>query len=282
VEVTDLYKPARTARTLYVGFDRELPSTRASLPELQRGERAVMFLNAASLSYVFADPFLAAIPFNEIPPPSGDPGLGKLQAALASVLQLPHREDQLRALELLQGFDDLASVAVPALVSLSRSSDPEVALSAFAALLKGVNGEVATVDLLERVNDCLNDYSGGSDSAALINIGGGLRKVTDARSLSSMEALAASRFVVIRRGAMQALRAMKNPPAGATLAARLDDSDKYVRYLAVISLAETFSKYGGYAPSMYLFNRNPEFYVGLWKSWWATEGRAYQPSSDVK
>lgn len=276
VEVADLFKPTRTNPILSVEFDRESPSTLASLPELQPGERAVMFLSSTLSSYVFADPFLAAVPFNELASQSGEPGLQKLQAALDGALRLPNREDQLQAMELLQGFDELARDSMPALVSLSRSSDSEVALSAFASLLKVKDAEAAPAEILEDLNGYLNAHSGLPDSASLINIGSELRKVSDAKSLPSMEALAASRFVVIRRGAMQSLRVMKNPKAGATLAARLDDSDKYVRYLAVISLAETFGKYDDYAPSMYLFDRNPTFYLGLWRSWWTTEGQEYR------
>ena len=36
---------------------------------------------------------------------------------------------------------------------------------------------------------------------------------------------------------------------------------------------ETFGKYGDYVPNMDLFDRNPRFYIGLWKSWWEQEGR---------
>ena len=233
-----------------------------------------MFLNGAASSYVFADPFLAAIPFDEIPRQSGELGLRKLQAALAGVLRSPNPEDQLRAMELLQGFDELSSDTTTALSSLSRSPYPEVALSAFAALLKGEGPKSSTTQILARLNVYLNSYGGGPNSAALINIGSELRQVTDQVSLPSLEALAVSRFVVIRRGAMQALRAMKNPSAAATLVVGLDDPDDYVRYLAVISLAETFGKYEDYAPSMYLFDRNPGFYVGMWKSWWLTEGES--------
>jgi hypothetical protein len=60
---------------------------------------------------------------------------------------------------------------------------------------------------------------------------------------------------------------------------RLDDSDGYIQYLAVISLAETFGKYEDYAPTMYLFDRNPRFYIGLWKSWWVTEGQLKQAAN---
>src|SRR5438876_2036723 len=57
-----------------------------------------------SSSYVFADPYLGVIPFSELPLQSRDWGLKKLQAALAGVLRLPNRGDQIRAMQLLQGL----------------------------------------------------------------------------------------------------------------------------------------------------------------------------------
>ena len=282
VEILDLYKAESTNRHIQVEFDRELPSTSASLPELRNGERALMFLKAGLSSYVFADPFLGVIPFEDLPRHRGGAGLTKLQAALAAVLQMPNREDRVRAVQLLEGFDNLGPDATAALLPLSRSTDPELALSAFGALLKTKGADEVTLETLTRLKSYLDSYGGGSETTALVNVGSQLRSIDDPKALRAIEGLALSRFVVIRRGAMQALRAMKNPDAAPALATRLDDSDGYVRYLAVISLAETFGKYDDYAPSMYLFDRNPGFYLGLWKSWWTTEGQAYQSSPEVK
>jgi hypothetical protein len=278
VEIEDLYKPRSMNQQITVGFDKELPSTRASLPELRQGERALMFLTAASSSYVFADPFLGVIPFDELPQHPGEQGLNRLQASLVSVLQVPNREGQLRAMELLEGFDSLSPDTVPSLLSLGRSSDPEVALAAIAVLLKIKPVDKVTLEALNRLRSISDSQNAGLETTSLINVGSELRNISDPSSLPVMKALALSRFVVIRRGAMQALRALKNPDAASTVVTRLDDSDGYVRYIAVISLAETFNKNDDYAPSMDLFDRNPTFYLDLWKAWWATEGEVHQSS----
>jgi HEAT repeat protein len=72
---------------------------------------------------------------------------------------------------------------------------------------------------------------------------------------------------------------LRSTKAAAALIRRLDDPNGYIRYLAVISLAETFEKNGEYAPNMDLFDRNPAFYIGLWKTWWTTDGQEFHPVS---
>jgi hypothetical protein len=277
VEVSDLYKAQLPNRQISVEFDKELPSTRASLPELRRGERALMFLSASSSSYVFADPFLGVIPFDDLPRPSEGVGIEKLRTALSAVLELPNRDEQVRALELLEGLENLGPDLAPALFSLTRSSDPEVAMSAFAVLVKINGAPDITEAALTSLSAYLDSLNGRSEPLALVKIGSEmalLGKANGVKSFGALKALSASKFVPIRSGAMQALRAMRNPQTAATLVKRLDDPNGYVRYLAVISLAETFGKYEDYAPSMYLFDMNPNFYVGLWKDWWTAEGKA--------
>jgi hypothetical protein len=273
VDVDDDYKSvAPGGRRISVEFDQEIPATSASMPGLQKGERAVMFLKSAGPSdFVFADPFLAAIPFDYLPHQSDGGGLPKLEAAVVGALRRESPREQIRGVELLEGFDEVSLDTISALVPLSRSSDPDVALAAFAVLLKAKRAPYESAEALSRLKSYLDAYS-GPEPPSLINIGSELGHIDSPESLSAVEALSGSKFVEIRRGAMQALRATKNPAAAATLVARLDDPDDYVRYLAVISLAETFGKYEDYAPSMYLFDRNPGFYVGIWKSWWLTEG----------
>ncbi len=280
VEVEDEYKSvASGGGRITVQFDQEIPATSATMPGLQRGERAIMFLKATGRSdFVFADTFLAAIPFSHIPHQSGEAGLRKLEAALVGALRTNSPQEQIRGMELLEGFDEIAPDSLSELMPLSRSADPDVAFAAFAVLLKAKLQPHETDETLSRLRNGLDAYNGEAEPSSLINVANELGHVHDPEAIRATEALSSSRFVEVRRGAMQALRAMKNPRAAATLVARLDDSDDYTRYLAVISLAETFSKYGDYAPSMYLFDRDPGFYLGLWKSWWATEGQAYRSS----
>ncbi len=278
VEVEDLYKPADPPGILIsVEFRREVPATRALGSPLQVGERALMFLKStAPLQYVFADPVLGAVQFSSIPAVPDGEGLGKLQAAIMAVLGNAGRDDQIRALQLLEGFAEIKPHFLSAITTLSRSPDADTALYAFAVLLSGKTGSEADRTTLKALNEYLEQYKGGSEPEALVNIGSELGQMNDNGSLREMESLATSRFVEIRRGAMQALRAEKSPLAAATLVGRLDDSDGYVRYLAVISLAETFGKHHDYAPSMYLCDKNPDTYVNLWTNWWKKEGPTTQ------
>jgi hypothetical protein len=268
VEIVEPYKADRSGRMLLLEFEKQIPPTLASLPEVQQGEMAVMFLRETASSYVFADPFLAAVPFRELPHQAGDLGLKKLQDALGAVLRLQNRGDQIHALELLEGFDTLSPDAIPTLTLLSHSSDPEIALWAFAVLLKAKDTE-GLQEILGNLDAYLNSHNGESSPAALNSISNELRSIDNPMCLRSIETLAGSKLVTVRRGAMEALRTMKSPEAAATLAARLDDSDSYVRYLAVISLAETFGMYGDYAPNMQLFDQAPDPYTYRWKVWLA-------------
>jgi HEAT repeats len=266
VRVENLYKSS--------GPDPVSATVQYEEGQLWKGERAILFLKlTASAVYELADPFIGATPFGSIPPASSNSGLPGLESTLAVLARPPDRDDQMNAMKLLQGFDSLEETTTSELISLSSSKDSQIALSALAVLLKNKRPEN-----VERLRTYLANYSSDSAPISLVSIGTELSQVRDEKALPNLEALTDSMLVSIRMGAMQALRAMKNPKAAGTLVKRLDDTDSYVRYLAVISLAETFGKYGDFAPSMYLFDRNPEFHLGLWKSWWATEGQMFQPN----
>jgi hypothetical protein len=198
--------------------------------------------------------------------------LKKLQATLAAVLRMPNREDQVRAMELLQEFDRIAPDTSPALVTLSRSSDAEVALSAFAVLLKIKGTEDANdVEVLTNLKTYLDSYVGGSELSALMNIGSELGQIGNERTLRAIESLAGSRYLSIRFGAMSAIRRIRSPQSASVLIQRLDDVDNNVRYIAVITLAEIFQKYGDFAPGMGLFDKNPGKYIQLWKDWYRNQ-----------
>jgi hypothetical protein len=274
VEVDDQYKPTTpVGQWISVEFDQEIPATRASMPSIEKGERALMFLDAtASSVYVFADPFLAAVRFYSLPRMPGEQGLKKLQAALAAVLQSPTRDDRMRAMQLLEGFDQIAPDTSPTLVSLSRSPDPEVALSAFAVLLK-IKGPDDTigVQVLTDLKAYLDTHAAVSESEVLVNIGSELGQIGNEKALPALESLAGSRYFPIRFGAMSAIRHIRSPQSAAVLIQHLDDADHNIRYVAVIALAEIFQKYGDYAPGMGLFDKNPEKYVQLWKEWYRNQ-----------
>lgn len=277
VEVNDDYKSITpAARQIFVGFEREIPATRASMPSLESGERAVMFLSSTGPShYTFADPFLGAVPFHSLPLTAGGQGLEKLEQALRAVLLLTDRDDQIQALELLGGFDQATPGTSSALLSLTHSPDPVVVLSAFVVLLK-ISGtpDIDQADLLANLKIYLDSYPLGTEPTQLTNIGSELGHIQSDKALAGLEALSDCRYVPIRFGALSAIRNVRSPNSASVLIRHLDDKDGNVRYVAVIALAEIFQKYGDYAPGMGLFDKNPDFYTRLWKDWWVQEGRA--------
>jgi hypothetical protein len=279
VHILDLYKtPDSNSVTLQVEFEQELPPTRASMPAPSKGETALLFLKASEGSlYGFADPFLGATPFASIRLEHGPLGLLKLQSALAAVARQGTHDDQIRAMRLLQGMDKVSADALTQLTSLSASSDPDVALSAIAALLKS-----GSPDSVERLQNYLLAYEGNAHQPfALISIGTELGQITDSKALPTLEALASSKYLSIRFGAVDALRYFKNPNSSSVLVQRLDDPDSNLRYVAVITLAETFGKSGDYAPTMNLFDAHPDFYTNLWKTWWTSEGKSLSEAASV-
>ena len=275
VEVKDSFKAnnVQPGDRVAVQYDVEEPSTRGSLPSIVKSETALLFLRRTeSGNYVFADPYLGATHFNALPPSPDGVGLTKLQSALVKVIRQNDRNDQIRALRLLEGLNAFRPDTVSALNSLTNSPDPEIALSSIAVLLKTKTPE--SVEILRRY---LETYSGDARPVALLSIGSELGQVRDAGALSAVEALSGSKYLSIKFGAIDALRTMRSPSSAPVLIQRLDDSNNDIRYFALITLAEIFGKSGDYAPLMRQFHENPEKHVALWKDWWSQTGSRLPP-----
>ncbi len=262
VVVIDAYKrPESMHSTLTVEYDDD---------QLRIGEHGILFLRSSSSStFTLADPSGGVTPFALLPVSSSAPDVQKLVSVLLQVARGSSHEDQLNALMLLQGLP-LGPGAIPELTLLANSSDPETAFATFAVLLK-----TQSVEQLERFCLYLRSHRGNLEPLSVLSIGSELGQLRDNRALPFLNELSGSNILSVRIGSMQALRAIKNPKAAPAIIKRLDDPDGYIRYLAVMSLAETFEKYGDYAPNMELFDHNQAFYLGLWKSWWATDGQVY-------
>jgi hypothetical protein len=274
VLIDDEYKRTASdgARRITVEFQREIPNIRVFLPSLQEGERALMFLKKpeATSVFVFSDPYLSATPFHLLPRASHGQGLRKLEVALALTAKQGSSEDQVRAMRVLEGFDQLGPETLSAVMPLASSDDPDVALSAIAVLLK--NKVVGAVPILEAY---LRTHHLSHLPAAILSVGGELGGGSDGHDLNALEALTSSRILSIQWGAIFGVRKMRNPHSAKVLVGLLDNANPDVRFQAVITLSEIFRKGDDYAPDVPSFNRNPEFYVGLWKSWWATEGQVH-------
>ena len=281
VEVRDAFKPAnlQPGDRLTIRFIREYPGVSMALPTVTQSEGAILFLKKkADGTFEFADTWIGANQFQILPQASKGAGLARLESALLNILEQAQpggpNHDDLRALYMLEGLPVLSPEGMARMPKLANSSYPNVALAAIGTLLKTKSPQ--NVQLLK---DYLDNYLGAEEPVSVWSIGAYLREVRAPEALPALEALSGSRFTSVQVGAMDALRNIKSPSSPPILVQRLDDPNSTVRYQAVITLAETFGKGQEFAPSMKLFDDDPEKYVALWKSWWSQQdGVAPQPT----
>jgi len=278
IEVEQTYKELTPpGRTIIVLTESEAPKSSSEYSIFREGDEFLVFLKVSPTGgYNLADPFLGATRFHSLPEQPRGQGLAKLQNLLAATLLSQNQEDVSTALRLLEGFDNIADHNLEIVSRLYSATKPAIALAAIDVSLSAKTPE--SLAILVRY---LDEYKGNAEPMALTNIGNRLADFRDPQSLPSIRRLARSRFLPIRQGAIRSLRARRDPRCIPELVERLDDSDGTIRYIAVISLAETLGKYeGDYAPSMYLFDKKPQYYTDLWKKWWDDEGSKLYPPND--
>ncbi len=244
---------------------------------IKPNENGLFFLRSTTNeNYDFSDKWLGMTWFGAFPKLSSGFGLDALQSVLAAIINQAEPRDWISALRLLQGFDDLSPETIAAVALGTKSKNYDIALTSWAVILKNHSPES-----LQAFEKYIENYRGGTEpSFALIGVEEGLAGFHDPKDLASLELLADSHILHIRRGAIRALRGMRNPSSAATLVKHLDDGDHYIQYQSVITLNEIFLKNGDYGPSMMLFDENPGKYTTLWKKWWAEEGHNLVPTDD--
>jgi hypothetical protein len=277
VHVDDAYKATPSVGSEITVEYQEITRTGLAVlgfgPRLQKEETALLFLTFNGQSFSFADS-LGATKFSRLPRVTSQVGIEKLQSALSAVVSGSNREDRIKALRLMGGFDKLDPRTLSTVEPYSTSDDPEVAFGALSVLLR-----TRTLDSVERLRRYLLAYDSDSQPLALINAGTLLGGIDDPRARPALEELSESRFVAVRLGAMDALRSVKSRDSAPTLVRHLDDPDGTIQYLALITLAEIFGKTDGdYAPTMNLFDKKPGYYTSLWKKWC---GEPSNPCSNV-
>lgn len=273
VRIKDSYnRDIQTGAKVFVAFEDEIPRT-GSLPTLSGVETALMFLKRSSAPlYEFADRSLGVTPFASLPIQQGPLGLSKLQAALAGALQQTNSTDQINAMRLLEGFDELNPESLAAVKGLESSGDAEIAFSSIAVLLKAKVAGTA-----QALRTYLKTHSITRLPFALLSVSDELAAGTNIDDLSALGELTASDILSIKLGAMAGVRRIRSSQSAPALVARLDDPNADVRFLAVITLSEIFEKGGDYAPDMRAFAQNPDLYTTKWKTWWTQEGRNQSP-----
>ena len=269
VYVQDVYKANESLpSSIVVSFDEQVSGATHIMPILEQGEQAILFLkHSEGSTYVFSDRFLGVTSFASVPTGEGGSGSLKLQSTLAEIVHENGREDKIKAMQLLNGMENLQPETLAEITPLSTSQDPELAFNALAIMIKA-----RAPGSLESLIQYLKGYQGDGALFPIDNIGGDLDDIRNREDLPALEALTSSRLRAIRLGSMEAIRNIGDVSSAPTLIQRLSDSDSMVRYVAVMTLAEIFDKHGDYEPSMPEFRKRPDFYTNEWKDWWAQKG----------
>ena len=139
-----------------------------------------------------------------------------------------------------------SEVTIESLVMLSQSSpEPQQYVSKLITILTNNPGS-----LVAHQENVLNILSAQSALADVEN----LKKLT------------ASSNPVLRLGAVEGLRNLKVQDSTFFLSL-LDSPDRNVQYQAIMAMAELNHASGDYAPSLGLFDKDPDKAIQLWKSW---------------
>jgi FOG: HEAT repeat len=159
----------------------------------------------------------------------------------------------------------LSSVRTAQATELLRQStkdrDAVTRLQSISALLN--LNDVATLDIAERI---LLNPPAGVDDYLLANISAALEGIKDVQAIPVLQRLLRSSDSRTRLGAISALRQMHDMNAVDSLVIALGDSNRQVRYEAVIGLAE-LTRQDQWAPAVGTFETDEQKYLNHWKEW---------------
>jgi hypothetical protein len=262
-----------------ISYDTHVPAIHTADPYLPPGRDVVVFLKQTQpRMFTLAFPFfgvLADASLDTLTPMTGT-GLEQLQRDIvASTKGAVDRRVLDGNLRVLHGFSSLSEEAQKLLRSYTENADPEVAMGAFAALVK-LGSPSDLLALCQYVS-----ASGGAAAASTqgyhnFSAIGTIRRQDDRGAL---ECLARAPWHGLRLDALEALRRIGSPLSVPELMAHLDDADPTAQYLAVASLQEIVRRTDEICPSVAEFEQDKSRFIQSWKQWWFDKGRALYPES---
>ena len=165
----------------------------------------------------------------------------------------------------IQAIDALNNVrnvqARSALKRAARDAQLSVRLSAVASLVR--QNDKASVDTAIEI---LLGSSQRYDQTLFNKLKVAIRAVNDPALATDLSRLLEAPDTTTRRAATYALRQMRTSAASKSLSKALNDSDREVRYQAVIGLAEITSDYQ-WGPALEIYLKDENLYLKHWKDW---------------
>jgi len=197
-------------------------------------------------------------------PESSNGDLNNVISEVVNVItsQRASMPDKIKAVAVLDRVK--TPVATNALRKAADSSHEDLSIYAIAALLK--RNDISKLSTAENV---LANTSAVADPNLLTKLAWlafALEGVHNPQAISSLARLLNSNFLQARRSAAAALRSTGDNAALEHLAKALYDSDKEVRYQAVMGLAEITGQYP-WGPAVMLYDKDEQRYLEHWRNW---------------
>jgi HEAT repeat protein len=204
-------------------------------------------------------PFLVAS--KNVPVTEGN-ALNRVVGEIAQVLLTPgsSSDEQQRALEVLARVE--TGLAMTAIRVAAQNADMPIRLQAIALLLRRND-----ISMLNKIEDLLlhppQSIGEGVLRKLTFAIGDGVK---DPEAIPILTRLLVAGDVETRRAGAAALRHTGSNTAVDALSTALQDSDREVRYHAVLGLA-IITGQDEWGPSLDLFDREEERYLKHWREW---------------
>jgi hypothetical protein len=245
-----------------VSYKFFLPKSGPRYEEVVTGEFGLFFLlMEQQQEYVVLNPyypFVVASP--DVPEVEGS-YFDRVVAEVAQVLTSPGTTTNQRrqAIEVLGGVK--TEPATRALRRAANESDMTLRLEAIAFWLRrnDTSGLSVAADVLLSSQQNTEDY-------VLKNLAFALEGIRDPKAIPSLSRLLEADDVQTRRSAAAALRHTDVEDAIKPLSRALEDSDREVRYHAVLGFAE-ITKQGEWGPSTSKYIEDEQHYLTYWREW---------------
>jgi hypothetical protein len=259
LSIDKVVKGEVAAQTIDFQFFPNLPS---ACERIQPDLFAMFFLkrNEVGNGYQILDPTYPAVIAPTNPVLMNEPGLDRTVDIVGQVLLSGRSvEDRRVAVNVLRSAQ--TDRATQLLGQSAKDNDVVVKMQSFSALVN--RNDLQTLAIAEQI---LLNPPAGPDQYLLDNISAALEGIKDPQAIPALQRLLRSSNTRTRLGAVSALRQMHTVEAVDGLVIALGDTNRDVRYEAVIGLAELTGQ-NEWAPSIGTFEQEEQRYLDHWKEW---------------
>jgi HEAT repeat protein len=182
-------------------------------------------------------------------------------AEVTNVLELPQTTlaDKIKAIDILDQI--YTSSALKSMQLAAGDKNASVKLKAVTALLR--RNDISKLEVAEKF---LLNPSNKIDPYLLVNLANALKGVKDPKAIPTLARLLESTNIVVRQSSAYAIRRAGGDAAIKPLTKALYDSDRDVRYQAVMGLA-VITEQHPWGPELDRYESNEQHYLTYWRNW---------------